>query len=318
MARTLRRGVPLAVALSLALWSGCRCGQEKAAPAGADAAVPASEKEQRSDDDTRPVYPLQVGDPAPLAQRLCESLQGIPAKRRAACCGGAPTELLTSECVRMLTAALTSKAVRVEASAVEACAQAMDQTYQGCDWPGPDAPAPPAACLGIFQGTLAAGARCRSSLECAEGLRCHGLGPTDPGICGPPAPAGQPCSFSVDPLATYTRQDTLDEAHPECQGHCFKRQCSENVAASGACVISAQCGPGRHCAGGACTEGAEARLGQPCSGGDCEQGARCVLGTCVAPKPVGAACERDAECQGGCVRPDGGKQGTCGPRCAAL
>jgi hypothetical protein len=217
----------------------------------------------------------------------------------------------------MLSAAIASGAVKLEASDVDACVQAMEQTHQGCDWVGPEAPPTPAACLGIMRGTLAAGAPCRSSLECAEGLRCHGIGPTDPGVCGAPASPGQPCAFSVDPLATYTRQDTLDVAHPECQGHCNKRQCTAPVVIGGECVFEAQCGPGRHCAARTCAEGELAGQGGPCVTGGCQEGMRCLKGVCVALKPAGAACEQDSECRGGCVRSDGGKGSTCGPRCDA-
>jgi len=314
MTRASRRGIYLAALFSLALWSGCKCGQEGGAPV----AKPAPQAEQREEDDVRPVYPMQAGAPSPLAQRLCEAIQELPAKRRASCCESTPGLLLTGECVRMLSAALASGAVKLEASAVDACVQAMEQAHQGCDWIGPGTLPTPAACLGLVRGTLASGARCRSSLECVEGLRCHGVGPTDPGVCGAPGGTGQLCAISVDPLAAYLRQDTLDEARPECQGHCFRRQCADPVALGGACGLEEQCGPGLHCSEGKCAQGERAGLGQPCANGGCEEGARCVLGVCATPKPTGAACERDAECQGGCVRPDGGQGGMCGPRCDAL
>ena len=313
MTRTLRRGLFLAGVLSLALWSGCKCGQAGGTPT----ASPTAEKSS-GEDDVHPVYSTQAGAPSPLAQRLCEAVQGTAARRRAACCQGSANTLLAAECVRMLSAALASGAVKVEPSGVEACAQAMERAYQGCEWVGPQAPAMPTACLGLLHGTLAAGARCRSSLECSEGLNCHGVGPTDTGVCGAPSGAGQLCALSVDALATYTRQDTLEEAHPECQGHCAKRQCADPVALGGACVFEAQCAPGLHCAAGKCAEGELAGLGQPCVNGGCGEGARCIQGTCAAPKTAGAACEFDGECLGGCLRADGGHGGSCGPRCDAL
>jgi hypothetical protein len=317
MVQTSRRELYLAALLALAWVSGCKCGQGGGVP-DAGVSTAAVEQEARAEDEVRPVYPTRAVTPAPLAERLCAALHQVPAKRRAECCGGSPLLLVEGECVRTLSAALSSKAVTLEPSAVDACAQAMEQAHAGCEWVGPVAPAVPAACLGLIQGTLAAGAKCRSSLECTEGLRCIGVGPTDTGVCGAPLVAGQPCAFSVDSLATYTRQDALDEQHPECQGHCFKRRCADNVAMGGECVLSAQCGPGRHCAGNQCAEGAASQLGQPCVSGGCEQGARCIQSTCVMPKPTGTACENDGECLGGCVRPDGGRKGTCGPRCDAL
>jgi hypothetical protein len=317
MAPTSMRGISLAALLSLVLWSGCKCGQGGGGTPDANP-VPPAEQTLRADDEVRPVYPVQAGAPSPLAQRLCEAIQELPAKRRAACCQGTPGVLLTGECVRMLSAALASGAVKVEAPAVDACVQAMEQAHQGCEWVGPEMPPTPAACLGLVRGTLAAGAKCRSSLECVEGLSCHGVGPTDPGVCGAPGGTGQLCAISVDALAAYLRQDTLEEAHPDCQGHCFKRQCADPVPLGGACTLEVQCGPGLHCSEGKCAQGELAGLGQPCVHGGCQEGARCVLGVCATPKPAGAACERDVECLGGCVRPDGGKAGTCGQQCGAL
>jgi len=316
MTQASMRGLYLVAVLALSLASGCKCGQGEAPPDAGAAISP--EQNERAEDEVRPVYPTQAGAPSPLAQRLCGALQELPARRRAECCGGSPGSLLTGECVRMLGAALSSGAVKLEAPAVDACVQALEQAHQGCEWIGPQAPPVPSACLGILRGTLASGARCRSSLECAEGQRCHGVGPTDTGVCGPPGAPGQLCALSVDALATYTRQDTLDEAHPECQGHCSKRLCAEPVARGGACVHEGQCAPGLHCAEGKCAEGERAGLGQPCVNGGCQEGARCIQGVCATPKPTGAACERDGECLGGCVRPDGGRAGTCGPRCDAL
>ena len=42
--------------------------------------------------------------------------------------------------------------------------------------------------------------KCRSSLECAEGARCNGAGPTTPGKCGPPKANGLPCGGATDRL----------------------------------------------------------------------------------------------------------------------
>jgi hypothetical protein len=318
MTRTSGHGLCLATALLLSLASGCKCGQGSGTPDASPAPSTSTAQSSSSDDEVRPVYPPQVGAPSPLAQRLCQALQEIPARRRAECCGGSPTLMLAGECTRMLSAALGSGAVKLQAPAVEACAQAMEQAHQGCEWVGPQPPSTPEACRGLMQGTLMLGARCRSSLECAEGLHCHGVGPTDTGVCAPPGGAGELCGFSVDALATYTRQDTLEHPHPQCQGYCSKRQCAEPVASGGTCTVEAQCALGLHCASGQCVQGEVAPLSQPCVDEGCQEGARCVQLSCATPKPSGAPCERDAECLGGCIRPDAGPRGTCGPRCDAL
>jgi hypothetical protein len=177
----------------------------------------------------------------------------------------------------------------------------------------------PAACLGVLKGTLKEGARCRSSLECEGDQRCHGLGPTEAGKCGPPRRAGAGCGSGADPLAAFTRQVDADAAHPACAGFCAVRRCADLVPAGGACMISAACGPGAMCVSGKCAPGAPPPAGEPCPAGVCAEGARCVKGRCAAPKGEGEPCELDLECRGACNREGAagkpGAAGTCGKRC---
>jgi hypothetical protein len=163
---------------------------------------------------------------------------------------------------------------------------------------------------------LAAGARCRSSLECQEALRCRGAGPTAAGVCGEAKAVGAACSLAVDTLAAYTRADEIDVEHPECVGFCERHRCIPQLALGAACTTSAQCGKANHCAREVCTAAPFGKLGEACTSGGCERGARCVRATCVTPGATGAACESDFDCRGGCVKGDGGVT-RCGPRCAA-
>lgn len=73
----------------------------------------------------------------------------------------------------MLTGALRFRAVSLDVADVNRCIAAMGRDYEGCDWVGPYPPDTPNECLGIVHGTLTRGARCRSSLECVNGLRCR-------------------------------------------------------------------------------------------------------------------------------------------------
>ncbi|WCQ95859.1 hypothetical protein [Sorangium sp. Soce836] len=176
-------------------------------------------------DEIAPVYPKAEGAPDPLAARLCEALHALPARRKAACCGGGPGFHAGAECARALSFALRAKAVTLSTDAVGRCVEAMARSLEGCDWVAPVAAPVPSACEGIVRGALGEGARCRSSLECADGLRCDGVGPTDAGICRAPRAAG-PCGLSVDALAAVTRQTRYAEAHPECRGRCAGRACA--------------------------------------------------------------------------------------------
>lgn len=305
----------------LLLSSACsRCDAEKSAPTAPSAVesaapVPSAESTAIRGDDVEPVYPKIAGPPDPLAEKLCGALHEFPVKRRAECCSSSPGFSLTNECIRMLSHALRDKSITIESAAVDACASAMQTAHEGCEWVGPTNVSLPAACDGILQGNVAEGKRCRSSLECADGLRCLGLGPTDSGVCRKPLPSGYPCSLAVDPLAAVTRQDAMESKHPECSGICAQRRCRDAVALHGACKTHVECGRGQVCLGGSCEAGALPGEGKPCAQGACASGLRCEKDTCVARKNAGASCTSDIECRGGCVRGDAGKEGTCGPKC---
>jgi hypothetical protein len=295
-----------------------------AANSGDGSIAGASGESGAEEDDVRPVYPVTGVTTNPLATRLCIALHEVPEKKRSTCCKEPPAPVVKGECERMLSAALNAKAVTIEPSAVDACVAAMDATYSGCDWVGPFPPDVPAACLGIVKGTLKAKDRCRSSLECGAGLRCHGVGPTTIGRCGAPREDGAGCSGgNVDTLVTFARQNDLDDTHPECKGYCDRIRCASWVAEGGACRNHRECGPehscvseGQHSKDSArCMKRARAKLGEACSGDICESGLRCISGKCRPRLTAGTACERDFDCLGGCIKPDGGTKGLCGQKC---
>jgi hydrogenase/urease accessory protein HupE len=162
--------------------------------------------------------------PSPLAARLCQSTQRMPRERRAACAGTQPGPTLEGECTRVLSAALASNALRIAAPAADRCVAALESRYADCAFTKLASLQPLAACADAWQGQLASGASCRSSLECQAGLHCHGVGPTSVGRCGAPKPAGARCSLTPDPLGAYL--STKDSDHPECQGTCTQGRCA--------------------------------------------------------------------------------------------
>ncbi|WP_438024396.1 hypothetical protein [Sorangium sp. So ce233] len=304
-------------------------GEDAGATAASDADAgaikapsPASAGDGPAGDVIAPVYPKVDGAPEPLAARLCDALHALPARRKAACCGGRAGFHAAAECARALSSAARAKAVTLAPDDVGRCVEAMERSLEGCDWVAPLAAPVPPACEGIVRGALAEGARCRSSLECVDGLRCDGAGPTDAGICRAPRAAG-PCGHAVDALAAVTRQTRHADAHPECRGHCAGRACADDVPLGGRCEAHAACGRDRRCVDGRCSDAPLPPAGAACLGGLCAPGARCVDGRCAAPKAEGEACARDGECRAACVRPDGravasgGAAGVCGKRCAA-
>jgi len=303
---------PFALLLLLAASCG-PCARKPPPPPSQDEALAALTGDA-GEEEVRPVYAGAPGPPDPVARKLCEALHALPEARKAECCkSGAAPAILTEECARIVSAAVRSKAVVLDAASVERCAATMAQTHQGCDWLGPWEAALPAECAGLFAGHRPKGQLCRSSLECAKGLRCRGVGPTQSGVCAPPRSAGEPCSTAVDPLAVYARQDD-ERDHPECDGYCgTSHRCFPRVPEGGACALRRECGPHAHCAAGKCAPGPLAGLGKACVGGACEAG-RCIDGICAVPRPRGAACNSDEQCLGACLNPDGGA-GVCGVSC---
>lgn len=228
---------PLRFLLAAALAAGCsRDPAGGAAPASsasasasASAPVAASSADagggrRGGDDEVKPVYPVTRDAPDPLAQRLCEALHALPARRKAECGGGAVGFHAGGECARMLSFALRSGAVKVAGEDVDRCAEAMGRSLEGCGWASGVLPPPAEACEGIVRGTLAEGAACRSSLECVAGLSCAGVGPTDAGKCAKPRAQGV-CGAVVDALAVAVRQTRFEREHPECAGSCVKGRC---------------------------------------------------------------------------------------------
>jgi hypothetical protein len=271
------------------------------------------------DEEVKPVYTIDPNAPPdPVAQKLCTGLMEVLPKRKAECCKTAPGLLLTSECVGLLGAAIRAKAIVVDEGKVTACVAALDKTFAGCDWVGPFPPPVPEECVGIFAGKIAKGQRCRSNLECEGTLRCHGVGPTTPGKCGPPRKVGESCG-GTDVLASYTRQDKLERLHPPCEARCVRGSCVEPAADGAKCMITADCAAGSQCIDKKCVKRAPSKAGEACPGEVCEEGTECILGKCGKRKPAGEVCTEDFECVAGCVGrtsdAGAGKKGKCGMRC---
>jgi hydrogenase/urease accessory protein HupE len=160
-----------------------------------------------------------------LAAELCDATQRLPRERRAACTGGAAGITLERECTRVLSAALASPALALSPAQARACVAAQRARYERCDFSAAVSLPPLAECSGLWTGQLAAGASCRSSLECGSGLHCHGLSPLDPGVCGEPKPDGASCGQGGDTLAAYV-PNRGNDTHPECSGLCKHGRCS--------------------------------------------------------------------------------------------
>jgi hypothetical protein len=248
---------------------------------------------------------------------ICNALYDLPQQRKDACCKNTPGPApLVKTCAGVLSAALQDKDLVFDEAKAAACVAARTAAFDGCNWVGPMSPLPPAVCSELFHGALDEGARCRSSVECQTGLRCHGAGPLDAGRCGKPLVDGSRCGAATDGLAMVVDQPTIDRAHRECVGKCVLGKCYPSTALGGACHADTECGDDARCDKGACVAGRLA-LGAACVTGGCVSGALCLDGACRAPRADGEACAADTECaRGGCVKAVGAKSGTCGMKCS--
>lgn len=310
---------------------GCNCnpsaGAPDAAPVASSSAAPAASASASAEpnvvhgrDEIKPVYPRDDDalPPEPLAQKYCQTVHTVPIEKQRGCCPDAfaPADL-SSECTRTLSYAVRHKAIVIDAPALDACVEAMKQATATCDWVGGPLPMP-SACTTVFRGQLKESDACRSSLECADGARCQGVGAVDQGKCLPPRAKGYPCELGVEVLASNTRQSALAEHHPECTGHCVRRRCEDVPAEGGACKVSFECGPKGRCVANKCTFTALPKAGEACSDGQCAEGARCVAGKCAATLEEGAKCTDDGQCKVHCEVGDAGKEGVCAKKCPAF
>jgi hypothetical protein len=252
-----------------------------------------------------------------LPDRLCDAVQGLPAKRKSACCGAAPVSLADA-CAKELRASLARGAVTIDAAAVDRCAAETAQQLEGCSWVTPLLPKPPQSCRNLIQGQLAAGRTCRSSLECRDGLFCRGTAPGKAGTCAAPVAVRARCDTPSDTLLTFTRNEG-DPRHASCAGLCVKGQCLALAPAGGACTSSAFCQPGFSCIAGRCQDQPLPAIGESCAGNtSCGAGAYCQAGRCSAVKNAGEACVLPTECRAlACQTAPGEKSGTCGEPCGA-
>lgn len=284
-------------------------------------ADPSAPPDGGDDEEVKPVYTVDPSAPPdPVAQKLCTALSELQEKKRTECCNAPPGIVLTSQCVGLLGAALRAKALVVDEAKVPLCVAALEKTFSTCDWVGPFPPPVPDECHGILVGKIASGQRCRSNLECEGSLRCHGVGPTTPGRCGPARADGEACG-GTDVLVSYTLQTKVDQQHPACKNKCVRGRCAAPAPDGEKCMTTVDCAEGSQCVDKKCVKRAPSKAGEACPGEVCEAGTECILGKCGKRKPAGEACTQDFECIAGCVKPPtaaGAKPaaaGKCGMRC---
>jgi hydrogenase/urease accessory protein HupE len=159
---------------------------------------------------------------------VCHALQRLPRERRAACAGVKPGVSLASACESTLAASIAAGALQVDETRAEQCVEEMHARYEGCEWTEARWLPPINACQTFAAGLKRSGETCSSALECVHGLFCHGAGPFDRGVCGPPRQDGARCELAADPLASYL--PAAPQSHPECEGRCIRGRCASESA----------------------------------------------------------------------------------------
>jgi hypothetical protein len=273
---------------------GAPSASASAAPPQASS-VPAIGSSDRGDE-VRPNYPKSSEPPLPIAQRLCAALYVVPFERRAACCKAPAPPTFAGECSRVLSEALRSKAATLAEADVAACEAATEAAAKTCDSSGAFASRAPDACTDLLKGTLADKSTCRSNLECVDGLRCIGVGPTTLGVCGKAAEVGKGCGMSVDPLAAMTGQTRWEKRHASCDGVCYRGRCQAPKEVGAECRGPTECGEGHFCIDNKCSDAKLPAVGAACLGRLCADGAVCAGSKCVALHKLGEACQNNLEC----------------------
>jgi hypothetical protein len=250
-----------------------------------------------------------------LIEQVCATLHALPNARKKDCCGHDATDL-SAVCVATLSAALPQGGIALKPQAIAACASASAASLTGCNWVTPLLPEPPAACTGVVTGSLDVGASCQSSLACADGQYCRGMGPGIAGRCAQSEPAGGACETPNDNLASMLRAQD-DPKHRSCQGLCLRGRCLAVAQEGGQCVSTAFCADGLSCVAGLCSSQTLSQAGAACDASNaCAAGLICGSGHCAAPKIAGASCALPFECRSlACEKSPGAQLGVCADAC---
>jgi hypothetical protein len=291
----------------------------KSKPNVVDAGAPADDV-VKEDARLKPTFDAET-PPDPRALDFCKALYDVPEQKKAVCCKYNAVALapLAKTCAGQLSDALKDKDLVFDDAKAKQCSDERSKALDGCAWVGIGLPPTPEVCQHIFSGSSDEGARCRSSLECKNGLRCQGSGPTHVGRCAPPLDDGSHCGSAIDALSVVVDEPSIERNHPQCKGVCGHLKCVPIEKSGDPCVFDSECGDGNRCEDKKCLSGRIA-IGKQCKEQGCVDGATCFAGTCQARHKEGEACDGDADCAiGGCFRAHrSDEHGTCGMRCSPI
>jgi hypothetical protein len=187
-------------------------------------------------------------------------------------------------------------------------------------------------CAEVLVGRQAADAPCANDYECIDGLTCIGWTTTSDGACKPPPGEGALCAYAIPDGGGFlelVRWGFGD--HPRCAAGLYcdsmamqQGTCKPRKPADGTCDSSDECAEGLRCQVGVCGTAGPAPVEAPCErSSDCQDRLYCKSAdggrVCAAREVAGSPCSNEfgSECEGACVKPDGGSAASCVAYCGS-
>lgn len=249
--------------------------------------------------------PIPVADlPSAYASAVCDVI--------APCCSGLGVSIDPSTCRSTVISTVQASIneanpanYKYDANAAEACLASTRSALASCQSPGN-----PGTCDAAFQGKLAKGAVCTSSIECAS--PSDGTASCSGGVCVVKrrGKVGDPCYWSCHEEGTSTFCSGTGINELQGQSRCFDNDglyCSD----TGTCTQQKQngvaCSDDQECTSGRCDFTSSLCVPKGTEGQACTFDSDCIdtlycddttsTSTCAQKKAANAPCTFDTECQ---------------------
>ncbi len=189
-----------------------------------------------------------------------------------------------------------------------------------------------AGCPEMLVGQQAAEAPCASDYECLDGLTCVGWTSTSDGTCKTPPGDGAVCGYAIPDGGGFIELVRWGfGTHPRCATGFYcastatqQGTCRPSKAADDTCSSTDECATGLRCQAGTCGTDGPVPADGPCKrNSDCQDRLFCKSGdggsVCATRGVAGTQCSNEfgSECQGACVKPDGGSAASCVAFCGS-
>lgn len=349
IALTLRWRLLTALSLGGALASSAMACGDEAAPT-ADPAPDGSTPDGSTSDATQADAPPPTGDEL---DAFCKGTLGLYAPMYAQCCDPAPApkqyafnekllEMLALSCTTSLGKSVQSGRAAFASTAAATCKKTASSAIQAraC----PDVLRSPSnqpsksifddatGCSEVLTGRQGAGASCANDYECTDGLTCVGWTSNSDGTCSTPPGDGALCGYAIPDGGGFIELVHWGfGTHPRCAAGFYcastalqQGTCRPSKLADDSCNANEECAEGLRCQLGTCGTAGPAPADAPCKRNtDCQDRLFCKSGDggslCATRGVAGTACSNElgSECQGACVKPDGGGAASCVAFCGS-